>query len=61
DYAAKRSGNIFLDQLTVAAAPEGLFDRWLALNGGRLGGQRKIPRLSPTPDMIDQLTDMMRK
>lgn len=61
DYAAKRSGNIFLDPLTVTPAPAGLFDRWLALDGGRLGGQRKIPRLSPTPDMIDRFTEMIRQ
>lgn len=61
DYAAKRSGGIFLDPLTVASASEGLFDRWLARDGGRLGGQRKIPRLSPTPDIINELTDMETK
>ncbi len=59
DYAAKRSGGIFLDPLTVTVAPAGLFDRWLSRDGGRLGGQRKIPRLSPTPDIIDSLTSMM--
>lgn len=59
DYAAKRSGGIFLDRLTVATAPTGLFDKWLSLNGGRLGGQRKIPRLSPTPQIIDSLTSIM--
>lgn len=58
DYAAKRSGGIFLDPLTVAPAPEGLFDRWLARDGGRLGGQRKIPRLSPTPVILEALARM---
>lgn len=61
DYAAKRAGSIFLDPLTVEAAPAGLFDRWLAANGsGRLGGQRKVPRLSPTPDIIRSLGELMR-
>ncbi len=55
DYAAKRAGGIFLDPLTVASAPEGLFDRWLARDGGRLGGQRKIPRLSPSPAILESL------
>ena len=58
DYAAKRSGGIFLDPLTVSVAPHGLFNRWLSRNGGRLGGQRKIPRLSPTPQIIDELSVM---
>ncbi|MCM1029111.1 MAG: GH3 auxin-responsive promoter family protein [Pseudoflavonifractor sp.] len=58
DYAAKRSGNIFLAPLSVASAPAGLFDRWLALGGGRLGGQRKIPRLSPTPALLRSLAEL---
>lgn len=58
DYAAKRSGGIFLDPLTVEQAPAGLFDRWLARDGGRLGGQRKVPRLSPTPGIINSLSEM---
>lgn len=59
DYAAKRSGSIFLDPLTIRQAPRGIFDRWLARDGGRLGGQRKIPRLSPTPEIINTLTQMI--
>lgn len=45
DYQAKRSGDIFLEPLTVEAAPAGLFERWLE-STGKLGGQRKVPRLS---------------
>lgn len=56
DYQAKRSGGIFLDCLEIITAPTGLFDRWLAANGtGKLGGQRKVPRLSPTPALMDSL------
>ena len=44
DYAAKRSGGIFLDPLEVIDARPGVFDAWLA-STGKLGGQRKIPRL----------------
>lgn len=52
DYDAKRTGDIFLDPLTIHSLPSGTFDRWLAGQGsGKLGGQRKIPRLSPTPDL----------
>lgn len=49
DYQAKRAGGIFLDAPQVAAVPRGHFAAWLAANGnGKLGGQRKIPRLCPT-------------
>ena len=58
DYAAKRAGGIFLDPLTVTAAPRGLFDRWLATTG-KLGGQRKIPRLSNDRRIMDTLLAMM--
>lgn len=44
DYQAKRAGNIFLAPLEIVSLPEGSFDRWLA-STGKLGGQRKIPRL----------------
>ncbi len=54
DYAAKRSGNIFLDAPTLVIAEEGLFDRWLG-STGKLGGQRKIPRLSNNRDTIDDM------
>lgn len=58
DYAAKRAGNIFLDRLTVASVERGAFDRWLSTHGsGKLGGQRKVPRLSPTPAIINELSD----
>lgn len=56
DYQAKRAGGIFLDRLELLTAPAGLFDRWLATHGtGKLGGQRKVPRLSPTPTLMDSL------
>lgn len=58
DYAAKRAHNIFLDRLTVVEAPPGLFDRWLGRNGGKLGGQRKIPRLSNDRTVIDSMLKM---
>lgn len=54
DYQAKRSGSIFLDRLTVVTARKGLFDRWLSLTG-KLGGQRKVPRLSNDRARMDQL------
>lgn len=60
DYQAKRAGGIFLDRLELLTAPQGLFDRWLAANGtGKLGGQRKVPRLSPTPALMDSLLSLL--
>lgn len=56
DYQAKRSGDIFLARLTVTTARKGLFDRWLA-STGKLGGQRKVPRLQNDRRLIE---DMLR-
>lgn len=54
DYQAKRSGTIFLDPPLVTTAAPGLFDRWLA-STGKLGGQRKVPRLSNDRSLITRL------
>lgn len=58
DYDAKRTGGIFLDRLTVVKAPAGLFDRWLA-STGKLGGQRKVPRLSNDRHIIESMLRLM--
>jgi len=58
DYDAKRSGDIFLASPSVVIVPNGLFDRWLA-STGKLGGQRKVPRLSNNRDLIEQMLKMM--
>lgn len=56
DYAAKRSGNIFLDEPIVTTVPEGTFLSWLSKKGnGKLGGQRKIPRLRNDRSVIDEI------
>ena len=60
DYQAKRTGGIFLDRLTVETAAPGLFDRWLA-STGKLGGQRKVPRLSNDRHLIDPMLEMNRQ
>ncbi|MDE6096759.1 MAG: GH3 auxin-responsive promoter family protein [Muribaculaceae bacterium] len=60
DYDAKRSHTIFLDPPEIITASAGLFDRWLKSAGShKLGGQRKVPRLSNRRDMIEQLVGMM--
>lgn len=57
DYQAKRSGDIFLGRLTITVARPGLFDDWLA-STGKLGGQRKVPRLSNTRALIETMLSM---
>ena len=54
DYQAKRAGGIFLDPLEIIPARRGVFTRWLAATG-KLGGQRKVPRLSNDRSVIDPL------
>ena len=56
DYEAKRYKDITLQQLQIIPARRGLFDAWLK-EKGKLGGQHKIPRLSNSRDIID---DMLR-
>lgn len=57
DYEAKRYKDIFLDCLSITEAREGLFDSWLR-STGKLGGQRKVPRLSNTRDIMDKMLDL---
>jgi hypothetical protein len=56
DYAAKRAGTIFLDPPQIITLSEGSFDRWLtSVGSGKLGGQRKIPRLSNDRHIVDAI------
>ncbi len=60
DYAAKRAHTIFLDPPLVTTAPQGLFNQWLRRAGsGKLGGQRKIPRLSNDRKIIDEMLSLI--
>lgn len=62
DYDAKRSGNIFLDAPEIITARPQLFDDWLKIAGThKLGGQRKVPRLSNNREMMDTLIEMNNK
>ena len=54
DYEAKRSHGIFLDRLTIVKGRKGVFDKWLAATG-KLGGPRKVPRLSNSRHPIDEI------
>lgn len=58
DYEAKRFQGIFIDRLSIVEARQGLFDDWLLKRSGRLGGQRKIPRLYNSRDIIDDMLEM---
>lgn len=56
DYDAKRAHTIFLDPPEVTTVPDGTFDRWLkSVGSGKLGGQRKIPRLSNDRHIADAI------
>lgn len=58
DYQAKRADSIFLARLELTEVPRGTFDRWLA-STGKLGGQRKIPRLSNDRRIADSILKMI--
>lgn len=59
DYDAKRAHTIFLDPPEIVTASGGLFNRWLKEAGShKLGGQRKVPRLSNSRDIIERLLEM---
>ncbi|MDE6006708.1 MAG: GH3 auxin-responsive promoter family protein [Muribaculaceae bacterium] len=56
DYDAKRAHTIFLDPPEIITLPSGTFDKWLKTVGsGKLGGQRKIPRLSNDRHIADAI------
>ncbi len=57
DYEAKRYKDIFLSKPQVLVAKRGLFDTWLGLTG-KLGGQRKVPRLCNDRKIMDKLIEL---
>ncbi|MCM1369007.1 MAG: GH3 auxin-responsive promoter family protein [Candidatus Amulumruptor caecigallinarius] len=60
DYDAKRSHTIFLDPPEIISVPAGTFDKWLVSVGSRkLGGQRKVPRLSNNRDIADSILSQL--
>lgn len=58
DYQAKRSGDIFLSPPEIIALPAGTFDRFLSATG-RLGGQRKVPRLRNDREVADAIIALL--
>lgn len=61
DYEAKRFQNLFIDRLTIVTARHGIFDEWLKNRSGKLGGQRKIPRLSNDRTIMEELLKLNNK
>ena len=60
DYDAKRTGDIFLDSLQIVSLPSGSFNRWLhTVGNGKLGGQRKVPRLANDRRIADAILRML--
>lgn len=56
DYAAKRAHGLFLDPPLITTARSELFNDWLRSAGThKLGGQRKVPRLSNDRRMMEAL------
>lgn len=61
DYAAKTEGRIFLDSPEIISLPTGSFDAWLrSVGSGKLGGQRKVPRLSNDRNIADALLRQLK-
>lgn len=59
DYQAKRSGGIFLDRPEIIVAPKGTFTSYMAATG-KLGGQRKMPRLSNDRKIADNILEIIK-
>lgn len=60
DYDAKRHRDLALLPPQVLAVPAGTFGQWLARRG-KLGGQHKVPRLSNSREMLDEILDQLKK
>jgi hypothetical protein len=60
DYDAKRYKDMALKLPIVHQAPEGLFESWLSKKG-KLGGQHKVPRLSNSRELLEEILGMIRE
>ena len=59
DYEAKRYKNMTLQNLTLHSARKNLFYDWHSKNK-KLGGQNKVPRLSNSRKLLEELLEMNR-
>ncbi|RSK46698.1 GH3 auxin-responsive promoter family protein [Hymenobacter perfusus] len=60
DYDAKRHRDLALRPPQVLAVPTGTFVQWLARRG-KLGGQHKVPRLSNSRELVDEILEQLKK
>ena len=60
DYDAKRHRDLALLPPQVLAVPAGTFVQWLARRG-KLGGQHKVPRLSNSRELVDEILEQLKK
>jgi hypothetical protein len=58
DYEAKRYKDINLVRPLIRPVPKGTFYKWLKLKN-KLGGQNKVPRLSNTRDLIEEINRIL--
>ena len=54
DYDAKRSYDLVMSELNIQRVEQGTFENWLR-SKGKYGGQNKIPRLSNTRKLIEEI------
>ncbi len=54
DYDAKRNGDATMTRLQISPLPTGTFYRWMS-QLEKVGGQNKVPRLSPQRDFVEAL------
>lgn len=54
DYEAKRKGNLSLQEPIIRSVPRNTFNSWLK-SKGKLGGQHKVPRLSNTRKILEDI------
>jgi len=60
DYEAKRFKDLTLQKLKIDIVKSGTFYRWLQKKG-KLGGQHKVPRLSNSREVIEDILEMSNK
>ncbi|WP_183405332.1 MULTISPECIES: GH3 auxin-responsive promoter family protein [Hymenobacter] len=60
DYDAKRHRDLALTPPQLTVAPSGTFEQWLAARG-KLGGQHKVPRLSNSRELIEEILLQLKK
>jgi hypothetical protein len=59
DYDAKRFKDIALQALKIEVVPKGTFHKWLR-SKGKIGGQHKVPRLSNSRELVEELLVFVR-